>query len=186
MFEIELKASLTNRKEVEEKISQFAEYLGKTEKSDVYWTQSRVGHPQKVRLREETNKPLRVNYKKKEIRSGQIEVNDEYEFTIGAGLDKKEAEKEKLSFETFLSSAGFSPSMVKHKDTKRWNFEDTLIEVSYVDKLGDFIEIEILSETADTERTIEAHKKLLRTLEKAGVPEENIETRYYSELLENV
>jgi adenylate cyclase class 2 len=76
--------------------------------------------------------------------------------------------------------------MVKHKDTKRWNFEDTLIEVSYVDKLGDFIEIEILSETADTERTIEAHKKLLRTLEKAGVPEENIETRYYSELLENV
>jgi adenylate cyclase class 2 len=139
-----------------------------------------------VRLREETNKPLRVNYKKKEIRSGQIEVNDEYEFTIGAGLDKKEAEKEKLSFETFLSSAGFSPSMVKHKDTKRWNFEDTLIEVSYVDKLGDFIEIEILSETADTERTIEAHKKLLRTLEKAGVPEENIETRYYSELLEKV
>ena len=31
MFEIELKARLTNRKEVEEKISQFAEYLGKTE-----------------------------------------------------------------------------------------------------------------------------------------------------------
>ena len=64
--------------------------------------------------------------------------------------------------------------MVKHKDTKRWNFEDTLIEVSYVDKLGDFIEIEILSETADTERTIEAHKKLLRTLEKQAFPKKTL------------
>lgn len=186
MFEIELKAKIHNRKEVEEKISAFAEYLGKTEKSDVYWTQSRIGHPLKIRLREETNKPLTVNYKKKEIRSGQIEVNDEYEFTIGAGLGTEDREKEKLSFETFLLAAGFSPTMVKHKDTKRWNFEETLIEISYVDKLGDFIEIEILSETNDAEKTKEAHQKLLRTLKKAGVPEENIETRYYSELLENL
>ena len=33
MFEIELKASLTNRKEVEEKISQFANISEKTEKA---------------------------------------------------------------------------------------------------------------------------------------------------------
>lgn len=186
MFEIELKAKITNREEVEKKISQFAEYIGKTEKSDVYWTQARVGHSQKVRLREETDKPLTVNYKKKEIRSNQIEVNDEYEFTIGAGASEEDAKREKQSFEVFLTSAGFLPMMVKHKDTKRWNFEDTVIEISYIDKLGDFIEIEILAETDDPEKTKAAHEKLLRTLAKAGVPEENIETRYYTDMLETV
>jgi len=184
MFEIELKAKLTDRKTVEEKISAFATFIGLTEKSDVYWTQNRLGHPEKLRLRDETGKPLTANYKKKEVRHNQIEVNDEIEFTIGNTSDKEQSLKEKTSFEIFLNAAGFSPTMHKHKETKSWKFEDSLIEISYVDKLGDYIEIEILSETDNAEATQKAHDKLLSVLKKCGVPEEDIETRYYSEMLE--
>lgn len=74
--------------------------------------------------------------------------------------------------------------MHKHKETKSWKFEDSLIEISYVDKLGDYIEIEILSDTDNSETTQKAHAKLLSVLKKCGVPESDIETRYYSEMLE--
>lgn len=184
MFEIELKAKLSDRETVEEKISSFAQYVGITEKSDVYWTQSRLGHPEKIRLREETGKPLTANYKKKEVRQNQIEVNHEFEFTIGYTSNEEQAEKEKAAFELFLNAAGFSPTMHKHKETKSWKFEDSLIEISYVDKLGDYIEIEILSDTDNSETTQKAHAKLLSVLKKCGVPESDIETRYYSEMLE--
>lgn len=184
MFEIELKAKLSDRKAVEEKLSSFAHYTGKTEKSDVYWTQNRIGHPEKIRLREETGKPLTATYKRKEVRQNQIEVNDEIEFSIGSIADNEAAAKEKAAFEFFLNASGYSPTMHKHKETKSWKFEDVIIEISYVDKLGDYIEIEIMSETDNPEATQKTHDKLLLVLKKCGVPEEDIETRYYSEMLD--
>lgn len=184
MYEIELKAKLSDRQKVEEKIATFAEFEGVTEKSDVYWTQNRLGHPEKIRLREETGKPLTVTYKRKEIRQKQIEVNDEIEFTIGCVEDSEKTAKEKGAFEFFLNAAGFSPTIHKHKETKSWKFENALLEISYVDKLGDYIEIEILSDTDTPETTGKAHAKLLSILEKCNVPESDIETRYYSEMLQ--
>ncbi len=183
MYEIELKAKLADRNAVEDTLSSFAQYIGITEKSDVYWSQNRLGHPEKIRLREETGKPLVATYKKKELRDNQFEVNNEYEFSIGCTSDIKKAAEEKAAFELFLNAAGFSPTILKQKQTKSWKFDDVLIEISQVAKLGDYIEIEILSSTDTHETTRKAREKLLSVLSKCGVPEKDIETRYYSEML---
>ena len=58
-----------------------------------------------------------------------------------------------------------------------------LIELCTVKHLGDFLEMEILAETADKKYIKEARLKLEKLLKKYGIPLEQIEPMYYSELL---
>ena len=188
MTEIELKAHVEDPAATEKKIKAFATFSGETEKFDAYWTNNAGGNqqttqnPVKVRIREEEGATV-VTYKKKE-RRGSIEVNDEKEFTI----DNREA------FETLITDLGFSRDSLKHKKTKSFDFiahdgadgagtTHVTVELSLVEPLGTFVEIEILKDDPDLE-TIERSRKILKeTLKRCGISEGAIEMRYYTEMI---
>jgi len=181
MTEIELKAHVADPEATEKEINAFATFKCETEKFDAYWVNAHfmqgnaAGKHVKVRIREEAGLTV-VTYKKKELQ-GAIEVNDEKEFTI----DNREA------FETLISDLGFSPDSIKHKKTKSYDYvaggTHVTIELSLVDLLGAFVEIEILKDNPDSE-TIERSRKILgETLKLCGIGENAIETRYYTEMI---
>lgn len=133
------------------------------------------GMPFKIRLREE-NGTLIVTYKHKELRDS-IEINDETEFAVS----------DRFAFEALITDLGFTPGDRKEKRTKsfahsRDGFEVHL-ELSEVEGLGWFLELEILSDSAGSEIIEQAGKTLRNILARCGVPESAIETRYYTELL---
>ena len=196
MYEIELKAWVDDIPSTEEKINSFAKYIGLTEKRDTYWRKknSEVG----IRIRQETGKPIIATWKQKNLKDGSVEINTEREFVIGSTEftndtipNDKNAESFKNAldtFESFLKTSDFEISLQKYKSTKTWHhkteeFDLITIEISYVEFLGHFIEIEILSEKNDDEIISMAQNCLHETLQKCGISKDRIETRYYWQLL---
>ena len=102
-----------------------------------------------------------------------LEVNDEKEFAVS----------DRTEFERFLQQAGFEAVFEKHKKSMQWEKGDALIELCTVEPLGDFLEMEILAETADENRVKKTRLALEKLLKKYGIPLEQIEPMYYSELL---
>ncbi len=177
MFEIELKARLTDRSAAADRISGFAEYAGFAEKHDTYWHPADTTRNMPVIRVRETGEETVVTFKKKELRD-TVEVNNETECIVSG----------REAFETLLRALGFVPGTGKHKSTSSWRYENALIEISAVEglggsSLGDFIEIEILSEANDPETIQVCTAKLHGILELAGVPETAIERRPYTQLL---
>ena len=196
MYEIELKAWVDDIPATENKINEFAKYIGLTEKRDTYWRKknTEIG----IRIRQETGKPIIATWKQKNLRQNEFEVNTEREFIIGSTdfakdtIPNKKNEtslKSALSnFEDFLKTSDFEISLQKYKSTKTWQhkteeFDLITIEISYVEFLGHFIEIEILSEKNDDETISMAQNCLRKTLQKCGINKDRIETRYYWQLL---
>jgi adenylate cyclase class 2 len=180
MTEIELKAHVTDPVATGKKIALFARFISQTVKNDTYW--QKVTAPDekqvKVRIRDE-NGILYVTYKQKELK-GQIEVNDEQEFTIS---DRK-------PFEILLEDLGFAPYITKNKKTHSFSYcpekgTDMTSELSEVGELGWFVEIEILAESPDPAATEHAGELLRETLARCGIGAEAIEDRHYTDLLRN-
>ncbi|MDR0410175.1 MAG: CYTH domain-containing protein [Spirochaetaceae bacterium] len=197
MFEIELKAWVDDFAAVKQKIGTLAEFTADFEKEDVYWfppprpeTGGLAPLPD-VRVRKETFKPkaketetfILVTYKIKEIRAG-IEVNDEKEFVISAPPDA-ESGVYPAGFEELLSRLGFSPKISKKKQGSVWKYggEAVSIELSSVDKLGNFVELEIMAADNEAKTVNAARERLFSLLKLIGISEEKIEKRYYSDML---
>jgi adenylate cyclase class 2 len=195
--EIEIKAHVDDPRAIERGISRFASPPRSFEKSDCYWVPvgSLPGDISKsgVRVRREKRRlpdkmgdkeKTLVTYKSKEVREG-IEINDELEFAVSNAR----------AFEKFLKRLGLKPGLRKHKKGWSWLFEENsaagnrnihieLCEVTGQDRnLGWFVELEILTNDAGPETVTAARKQLLNLLDKLNIPRENIEERYYSELL---
>lgn len=181
MTEIELKAHVRDPSGTEERLRSFCTFRGETVKKDEYW-KNPAGKT--VRIREETGKPPVLTWKVKTLNGG-VEVNDEKEFSVSSGSLCSE----------FLKEAGFSPSLRKEKRTKTYTcgaFPEAAgtgkgfpasLELSEVAGLGFFLEIEIMLDKPDGETEKEARQTLGVLLARAGIPESEIEERYYSELL---
>jgi len=108
MTEIEIKAHVDDPVRTEADIARIARFAGETVKCDTYWRREAAengsaGLSVKVRLRDE-NGTVRVTYKRKEMQ-GDIEVNDEQEFTID----------ERAPFEILLADLGLAPFIRKEK-----------------------------------------------------------------------
>ncbi|MBP5436801.1 MAG: class IV adenylate cyclase [Treponema sp.] len=199
MTEIELKAHVKDRAGLEERLNQIAAFKMQVLRDDTYYGLTKESRC-KIRVRRETlltgggeEKKTLLTYKRKEMRTlpdgSSSEVNDEKESEI---LDAD-------VLEAFLKDSGFLVTLKKQKDVKDWELsvkkEDFLkdagidqdltatFELCNVPPLGDFLEIEILS-PVDTPRVVEAlQKKLHELLALVGIGEDQIENRYYSELL---
>lgn len=184
MTEIELKAHISDPDAAEKAVLALpgARKIGETVKWDEYLRLE--GSPVRVRLRDE-NDTITLTYKRKETRNG-LEVNDEQECTVS---DRK-------TIEVLLADIGFKPFLTKIKRTRSFTVSSdcgnsgesvpaVTAEISLVEPLGWFLELEILLEETDPdEKTIEkARKRLLQVLADCGVGEESIEHRYYSEML---
>lgn len=185
MTEIELKARVKSPAETEAKLRKFCTFQGETVKKDEYW---RNPAGKTLRLRIETGKEPLVTWKIKSINNG-VETNDEREFHVSsAGL-----------FSELLRETGFLPVLKKEKRTKTFSVScpspglrggphqdktfQASMELSDVTGLGFFLEIEIVLDNPDGETEKEAGAALRELLAQAGVPESEIEERYYSELL---
>lgn len=183
MYEIELKARIASIAETEAQVRTFAEFLGSCDKHDTYWTRTITGQPEQrisIRIREETrggDVRCAVTYKRKETRRSNdgaaYEVNDEQEFHIDS----------RTAFEAFLRDDGFAPEFCKHKRARQWKTDTVLIELCDVERLGAFIELEILSDGAGAQRVTDAVSELHTVLARCGVSCSAVEARYYSELL---
>lgn len=175
MYEIELKAHINNKKLVETKLKTFATYKFTTEKKDTYWV-NQQGNT--LRVREEENNVC-CTFKNKKI-VNDIEVNEEKEFFI---------KKNKENLEEFLKICNFYPKYKKCKITQSYQYQDDYfgnitIELSYIDLLGDFIEIEIISNQNDKDYCEKAQEKLYQILKLCDIDKSNIETKYYNQMIQ--
>ena len=194
--EIELKAHVRDSGGLRRRLTEIAEYLGSFEKNDAYWfsdednnsgtqRKGRGFPPSTLRVRAESRvlsdgreeSATYATFKTKEVRDG-IEINDEREFEVrpSPGHDGKD-------FEEFLRRIGFKPGAAKRK--RGWTFSRHGItaELLEVDTLGWFIELEIVTDKNREEILVEGKKRLLDFLDTLGIGKENIESRFYSELL---
>ena len=133
----------------------------------------------RLRVREEAGETV-VTYKRKELQ-GDIEVNDEREFSIG----------DRAAFETLITDLGFTPFIKKERKTKTFAYAaeggiSVGIELSLVTGLGWFVELEILEDNPDEATTARAQTILRETLAKCGVDPSAIESRYYTDMLANL
>lgn len=192
MYEIELKAHVKDRKSLAEKLKVFAKFVRHIKRSDEYYRipvkKDAAGKDYiSVRLRTETvlfpqeESKTFFTYKRKELRIGadgtMSEVNDEKECILSDGNALKAA----------FEDAGFTLAQKKQKDVEEYEmhtpFGKAAIELCFVPPLGDFLEIEILSSSNGDLHVKSVQKELMRILDKAEIPPEQIEKRYYSELL---
>jgi predicted adenylyl cyclase CyaB len=185
-IEIEIKAWADNWESTKHQIDDFAQFLGSYEKSDVYWI---VPEKMKsfipelksgVRIRKESFKKsnteenhfTRVCFKKKEIRT-DMEVNAEKEFDV----------TDVTIFEELLSNLGLVRGQTKHKKGFSWNYQNITIELSKVENLGWFCELEIIAEQDDADFVVLSRNRLYEVLQKTGIDAARIESRYYTEML---
>ncbi|MDE7140852.1 MAG: class IV adenylate cyclase [Treponemataceae bacterium] len=180
MYEIELKARVDDRESVIAALNDFAAFCGTVEKHDTYYALRRGEATVTARIRTESSadgKRILLTYKRKERRTGAdgtaTEVNDEQECTISA----------REAVESLLADSGFSVALTKTKRAMQWRHDGALFELCAVPPLGDFLEIEMLSQTDDAETVGRIQERLRTLLARAGVPAENIESRYYRDLL---
>jgi adenylate cyclase class 2 len=181
--EIELKAWVDDPDRLRLRLFLFAGQGTSFEKADAYWVfpgECDAVLPSGVRLRKETrtapsgevSQVLWVTYKVKEVREG-MEINDEREFSISDGA----------AFEELLRRLGLQKDIEKNKRGWAWICDGITAELTEVEGLGWFVELEIVTDT-DTDGTVTAARtRLLALLRKIGIKKDRIEPRYYTEML---
>ncbi|HOJ98564.1 MAG TPA: class IV adenylate cyclase [Termitinemataceae bacterium] len=190
--EVELKAWVNDVEKTRKNIEGFASYLRNFEKEDSYWLPSNSVEERTVSTKKPRHPVLGsgirirrdgafcyVTFKQKEVRQG-TEVNQEVEFSVS----------DQQAFERLLEALGFTVWIRKHKQGQAWQWENITIELCQVKGLGTFVELEILLEDEKNlpipqgHSIQEAQEALYRCLEKIGIPRDQIENRYYTELLQ--
>lgn len=177
MLEIELKARVGDRRLVEDRLALFMEYAGEIEKNDEYWSLPVISSfiPSvgfRLRLRTEADKAT-VTFKEKTY-TDNIEVNKETEFGV---LDAD-------AFRSFLEKMSAKLLYKKRKVGTAWKGENGVVaELVRVAGLGNYLEVETLSEEGG-DVDVEAVKKvLLSVVDRCGLGLADIEPRPYSQLL---
>ncbi len=181
MIEVEKKAWLKDLEKTRKNILKIATFTEKTEKEDIYFApimteRLNIYKDPIFRIRIEKGKQF-LSYKKKSFRN-KTEVNEEQEIDI-AHID--------LAFlRPFFQYLRFFPFIEKRKETELYimkNYQGFFvsIEINQVEKLGDFVEIEILIESKDLIE--KADQALSEIFEKIEISEEDIEEKYYVDLL---
>jgi adenylate cyclase class 2 len=184
--EIEIKAWADDWKLVKNRIDSFAQCTGTYEKSDVYWiipekmkafapeitSGVRIRNESFINIDNQKNIMTKVCFKKKEVRT-DMEVNIEKEFDIS----------DAAVCEELLSNLGLVRGPSKHKKGFSWNYEDMTIELSEVEHLGWFCELEIIADHDDSDFVALSRNRLYEVLQKTGIDSSRIESRYYTEML---
>lgn len=189
MYEVELKAWLDNKIKTETKLRNFATFDALFFKQDTYYHLDSKNIT--VRIREEeihssnniTEKQILVTYKEKKYHKAKdntsYEVNLENEFTIS----------EKEAFEKILIDSGYHISLKKTKNTASYYFTEKdsnttfHIELCTIPPIGDFIEIETLTENNSEENTNRLKTSIISILENLNIPKSKIEIKTYKDLL---
>ena len=198
-YEIELKAHVYDTKNVTVCLNKIGTFLGHTQKSDDYYhfempcgkiapdgrsfLSARIRH-EKITKGKQISNSFLFTYKKKEILKNQdgtqIEVNDENESEIS---DAK-------ALRTFFSDLGATIDLHKEKSVDGWNVdiegECAHAELCQVPPLGYFLEIEIIKNQNDEETVKKMKNIIMKIFEICGIKKEDIESRYYRDMLKSL
>lgn len=196
MHEVEIKARLESPERTERLLAAVADFSFRCIKTDRYWS---IGK-KTIRTRLERiggTETVLITHKLKRY-SGAIETNRELEFELPAAALPV--------FTAMLEGCGFICTAEKQKDTKVFiphadifaaglldGAERISAELSVIEPIGSFLEIEILypdananadTDTASGERHLRNARLIFDTLLAAvEVPQDAIEPRPYNELL---
>ena len=174
-LEIERKAFINNKGEIDQKLNKISKPLLEKIKKDIYFCQKEkkdnidVRKDVLFRLRDDKEK-LIVTYKKRKW-EGDSEVNEECEYEI----DSKE------NFLSFVDYIGFTELIKKEKHSKVYEYKNAKIELNHIINLGDFIEVEIIEENMQNKN--KALSTLNEVFDMLSIPASNITTKIYIELL---
>jgi len=191
-MEIELKAHVKDSEALRQLLHEKAEYKGSFEKEDTYWLFNEAADhkladhkPAALRIRRENRifsdgkkeSLTFATYKIKQVKDG-IEINDEREFEI-----RSSAVSDRDDLDALLRHLRLTPGLTKRK--KGWIFlrEDINAELTEVESLGWFIELEILADNDREETVAREKKKLLDFLDSLGIERTAIESRFYSQMI---
>jgi adenylate cyclase class 2 len=180
--EIEVKAWALDPGAIRDKLEKIAVFTFSFDKEDAYWfpKQPQTLPASGLRVRKETDSrrdgavssAVHITYKAKEVREG-IEVNEESEFDVSSASQ----------FEDLLRRLGLEKEKAKRKRGRSYSYKGITAELTEVDGLGWFIELEILAESGDGGTVAAARERLMKLLAELGVSESAVETRYYTEML---
>lgn len=173
-YEIEVKAWAADPASLEKELEARGTFLRRYEKKDIYFEgQATYGdQPITVRIREDGDESV-CTFKERQTVDG-IEHNREWEFSIG----------DPVAMETLLNRLGLPEFVRKRKSGVAYRLDDLLVELSEVEGLGHFVEIEILVDSSADEATQNRSKERVRAaLESLGISESAIESKPYTKLL---
>jgi adenylate cyclase class 2 len=178
-FEVELKAHVADEERVRQALAPFCSSCVREDKSDVYY--SLPGGPALFRIRYESygdKRPYVLFTHKKQTKEGNVEVNEEHEFT--ASSDQFPA------CQSFALSLGYVEYIRKEKHG--WSMmialegeETAHAELVEVPPLGWFLEMECV--LSSKEHIPSAKATLHKLLSLSGIEESQVEGRYYMEML---
>jgi adenylate cyclase class 2 len=172
-FEIEIKAWAENHEELKKTLEKKYTYAGHVNKADTYFRAAVkvCSDFQDFRLRQEEGLNT-VTFKEKSW-CGQAEVNREREFTV-SNADAFKEMMQKTGCEIFLE-----------KKKNGWLFKKGGINIELVNVhgLGYFLEVEKILEDTEEDKISAALEEIREVLTEAGLSEDKIEKRYYSDML---
>lgn len=174
--EIELKARVRDKTEIESRLATFMHPAGKVDKRDEYWEVSSKDplNPGtfRFRIRRERGHAT-VTFKDKTF-DGDLEINREFEF----GIDNEAA------FRAFVERLQGRFVYRKQKIGTRWESDAGIVaEVVEVAPLGFFLEVECVCDAQDALAQEEAKCQLYDVIECCGIPRRALEPRPYSQML---
>lgn len=172
MYEIECKAWIDNPEEMRKKLREKYTFTDEYTKNDTYY--QFPGRKETFRVRKQPSKTI-VTMKKKSREKG-IEKNLEIEFSVS------DAE----NFLRFMREFNCPVYMKKVKKSEVFTAGEITVELSFVETLGWFVEIEKLVSSAEKDVQAAAQEEVLAVLRDLGVSEEKLEERYYTELLTGI
>jgi adenylate cyclase, class 2 len=171
-YEIEIKAWVEKPEPLRKRLKSTYSFSRKYVKEDTYFRFP--GKKETFRLRKQEGENI-VTIKKKRREQG-IEENLEKEFFVSDGE----------VFEKFVSEIGCPVYVKKKKTTEAFDADGITVELSLVEKLGWFIEIEKLVHSENRHDKQKAKDEILKILDYLRIPREKIESRYYTEMLTGI
>jgi adenylate cyclase class 2 len=167
-YEIEVKAWIDDPGALKRHLADIATSVRDYVKEDVYL---RAPSGQDYRIRHDGGQSI-CTFKEKTIRDG-VEVSREVEFTVS----------DADAFEELALRCSSTVFARKRKTGSVYTLPEANVEVSHVDGLGDFVEIERMVEKNDDGEHDRAQQIVRRILATLGVDEGRIEPRPYTTLL---
>lgn len=170
--EVEIKALVQQPRELRSRLRREGRFVAAYTKTDRYYGFRRELPETRFRLRREGDSWI-CTRKTKTVRDA-VEESREREFSLSDGE----------LFEELVLDAGLEMLFEKQKVGERWEVDGTTVEVSRVNDLGTYVEVElILDEDAPAAARDEARDRVRAVLHRLGVPESAVEERTYTRMI---
>lgn len=171
-LEVEIKAAVASRDQLLSRLQQVGTYIRSYTKEDWYYGLPGEMPRTRFRLRRLGDHWV-CTWKDKTVRDS-MEESTETEFSVEPGN----------LFHEFVRGLGFELMFKKIKIGERWEVAGTTVEMSQVNDLGTFVEVELILDAEAPVSDREAARSHVRAvLYQLGLPESAVEPRTYTQLL---